>query len=184
MQQPLLQTERLVLRPFALSDAADVQRLAGAREVADTTLGVPYPYEDGMAEQWIGSLPEHLASGTLLTYAVTDQDAGNLLGVVSLAVTPKHSRAEIAYWLGTPHWNQGYMTEAAGELIHYGFTAMGLSKITASHFARNPASGRVMQKLGMTPEGLLRRHVRKNDGFEDLVLYGLPAEEWAGRMSA
>lgn len=178
MEQPTLQTVRLLLRPFALSDTSAVQRLAGAVEVADTTLGVPHPYENGMAEQWIGSHPGQFDAGTIVTYAITSQEAGTLIGVVSLAVTSKHQRAEIAYWLGVPYWNRGYMTEAARALVSYGFTEMGLHKITASHFARNPASGRVMQKIGMIQEGLLRRHVRKGDGFEDLVVYGLLAEEW------
>lgn len=132
-----------------------------------------------MAEQWIGGQPEQFDAGTIVTYAITLQEAGTLIGVVSLAVTPKHQRAEIAYWLGIPYWNLGYMTEAASALINYGFTEMGLHKITASHFARNPASGRVMRKVGMTQEGLLRRHVRKGEGFENLVVYGLLAEEWS-----
>lgn len=89
-----------------------------------------------------------------------------------------HRQAKLGYWLGVPYWNRGYMTEAVQALVGYGFTELGLNKITASHFARNPASGRVMQKLGMTQEGLLRQDVRKNDDFEDLVLYGLLAEEW------
>jgi RimJ/RimL family protein N-acetyltransferase len=53
MQQPTLITERLILRPYALSDAKDLQRLIGDRDVSDTLLLVPYPYLDGMAEEWI-----------------------------------------------------------------------------------------------------------------------------------
>ena len=184
MEQPTLQTMRLLLRPFALSDAADVQRLAGAWEVADMTLNVPHPYEDGMAEQWIGGHSERSAAGSVVTYAITLQENEALLGAVGLTGMPVHRRAELGYWLGVPYWNWGYMTEAAGALLRYGFTEMGLHKITASHFARNPASGRVMQKLGMSEEGLLRQQVRKNDDFEDLVLYGLLAEEWAERTRA
>ena len=181
MEQPILQTTRLLLRPFALADAPDVQRLAGAPEVADMTLNVPHPYEDSMAEQWISSQPEQFVSGTTVTYAITLQENEALIGAVGLTVTPVHRRAELGYWQGVPYWNQGYMTEAAGALINYGFTEMDLHKITASHFARNPASGRVMQKLGMVQEGVLRQNVHKGDGFEDLALYGLLAEDWRSR---
>lgn len=178
MEQPVLQTPRLRLRPFALSDAADVQRQAGAPEVADTTLNMPHPYEDAMAEQWISNQPALFAAGEAVRYAVTLLDSGELIGGVGLGVTAKHKRAELAYWLGVPYWNRGYMTEAAGALMRYGFTEMNLHKITASHFARNPASGRVMQKQGMTQEGVLRQDVRKGDNFEDLILFGLLAEDW------
>ncbi len=115
---------------------------------------------------------------------MTLRDSGELIGGVGLIITSAHRRAEIAYWLGVPYWNQGYMTEAASALVEYGFTKMSLHKITASHFARNPASGRVMQKLGMTQEGLLRQDVHKGDGFEDMVLYGLLAAEWSGGTRA
>ncbi len=184
MEQPILQTVHLLLRPFTLSDAADVQRLAGAGEVADMTLNVPHPYQDGMAEQWVGGHSERLASGSLITYAIALQENEMLTGAVGLTVTPMNRRAELGYWLGVPYWNQGYMTEAASALINYGFTGMGLHKITASHFARNPASGRVMQKIGMVQEGLLRQDARKGDGFEDIVIYGLLAAEWLGGTRA
>ena len=176
-EQPELQTPRLLLRPFRLTDAADVQRLAGTREVADTTLSVPHPYEPGMAETWIGSHPAQFAAGTVVTYAVTLQDQGRLIGVVSLGVTPRHRRAELSYWIGVPYWNQGYATEAARALIAYGFAALDLNKITASHLTRNPASGRVMQKLGMTYEGTLRHHFLKGNTFEDVAVYGLIGEQ-------
>lgn len=58
------------------------------------------------------------------------------------------------------------------------FGTVGLHRVYATHFTRNPASGRVMQKLGMRYEGLLRQHVRKWGVFEDLVLYGIVAAEW------
>jgi RimJ/RimL family protein N-acetyltransferase len=67
---PTLETIRLILRPFTLGDARDVQRLAGGREVAATTLHVPHPYVDGMAEQWIGTHQEQYERGELVTFAI------------------------------------------------------------------------------------------------------------------
>ncbi len=179
--QPLLETPRLLLRPFTLTDASDVQRLAGALEIADTTLNMPHPYADGMAEDWIGGHAARFAAGEAATFAVSAWDGGWLMGSIGLIITPRHHRAELGYWLGVPFWNQGYMTEAARAVVEYAFGTLGLHKITASHFVRNPASGRVMEKIGMTREGILRQHVTKNDGFEDLVVYGLLSLERQGQ---
>ncbi len=171
--QPLLETPRLLLRPFTLADASEVQRLAGAWKIAEMTLNVPHPYEDGMAESWIGGHPARFAAGEAVTFAVAARDDERLLGCIGLVMAPRHRRAEMGYWLGVPFWNRGCMTEAAGAIIKYAFGPLGLHKVTASHLARNPASGRVMEKIGMTREGVLRQHVAKDDVFEDLVVYGL-----------
>lgn len=171
--QPDLRTKRLLLRPFTLADAPHVQRLAGAPEVADTTLSVPYPYGEGMAESWIAGHADRFLYRTGVIYAITLHEESSICGCVSLGMTPPHSRAELGYWLGVPFWGRGYMTEAAAALVDYGFRGLSLHKITSSHFTRNPASGRVMQKIGMMREGLLRGHIFKDGMFEDVVVYGL-----------
>jgi RimJ/RimL family protein N-acetyltransferase len=178
--QPVLETARLRLRPFTLGDAADVQRLAGDRAVAENTLTVPHPYPDGAAEAWIGTHAEGWAAGRLVVYAVAEASAGALVGAVGLALTPAHAGAELGYWIGREAWGRGYATEAAGALCGHAFAALGVHRIQARHFVRNPASGRVMQKLGMRHEGVLRGAVRKWDRFEDLALYAVLAPEWAG----
>lgn len=173
MEQPVLETPRLLLRPFALSDAPEVQRLAGALEVADTTLNLPHPYEDGVAEAWISGHAARFAAGEAAVCAIVLRDGARLIGCIGLSRDKRHRRAELGYWLGLPYWNREYMTEAAGALVEYGFSRLDLHKIEASHLARNPASGRVMEKIGMTREGRLGGHILKNGMFEDLVVYGL-----------
>lgn len=176
MEQPNLETSRLCLRPFTLTDASAVQRLAGSYEVADTALNIPHPYKDGMAEEWIGSHASQFAAGTLVIYAISLKGQDGIVGAVSLQVVKRHNRAELAYWMGRAYWGRGFTTEAAKALVQYGFEILKLHKINASHFKRNPASGRVMQKLGMTHEGSLRDHFRKGDTYEDVEVYGLLAD--------
>ncbi|HEX5075620.1 MAG TPA: GNAT family N-acetyltransferase [Gemmatimonadaceae bacterium] len=182
-EQPVLTTRRLVLRPFVLDDALAVQVLAGAPEVADTTLHIPHPYPAGAAEQWIATHAVAWAAGTGVTYAITDAATGILVGAVGLTITPAHAHAEMGYWVGVPYWNRGYATEAAAALVDFGFKQLGLHRIHAHYLTRNPASGRVMQKLGMRSEGVSRHAVRKNGQFEDLELYAILADEWPGSVA-
>lgn len=175
---PSILTPRLLLRPFELSDAPVVQRLAGAREVAATVSSIQHPYPDGAAEMWISTHVPGFDAGEELTEAITRQSDGVLIGAISLMMAPAHQRAELGYWIGVPYWGQNYCTEAARALVDYGFGELGLRRIFARHFGSNPASGRVMQKVGMRLEGILRQHDLKWGRVEDDVYYGLLREEW------
>ena len=81
--------------------------------------------------------------------------------------------AEIGYWIGEPHWGKGIATEATKQLVSYAFEQLDLVRLYAGVFSFNPASGRVMQKLGMIQEGLLRDHTYRWGKHEDLIAYGL-----------
>jgi [ribosomal protein S5]-alanine N-acetyltransferase len=176
---PTLRTPRLALRPFTARDAADVRRLAGDRAVADTTLNIPHPYEIELAEAWIATHTGGEQAGTSRVFAITLADTGELVGAIGLTIDRRFDRAELGYWIGPGFWNRGYCTEAARAVVAHGFAALGLHRIHATHLTRNPASGRVMQKVGMTHEGRARDHVRKWDRFEDIERYGILAGEWA-----
>lgn len=175
---PTLRTDRLNLREFAVEDARDVQRLAGEWEVARTMLHVPHPYEVGMAEEWIASHRPAFEAGERLTFAVALREAGALIGSITLDLHARDENAELGYWIGRPYWGQGYCTEAARELVRYGFEELGLHRIHSNHFGNNPASGRIMQKLGMSYEGTRPEHYKKRDAYEDRVEYGLLARDW------
>ena len=175
---PNLTTERLILRPFRMADAADVQRLAGDYAVAATTLRIPHPYEDGMAEQWIATLEPAFEKREHIALAITVREDGALLGAVGLTPDVANQSAELGYWIGKPYWGQGYATEAARALVRFGFERLGLNRIYAHHFAHNPASGRVLQKAGLSYEGYLPQAVRKWERFVDVVLYGVVREKW------
>jgi ribosomal-protein-alanine N-acetyltransferase len=178
IEQSILHTRRLILRPFNLADAADVQRLAGAYEIAATTGTIPHPYEDGMAETWINTHAARLADGTGIVYAITLRETGVLCGAIGLAIKTEHQRAELGYWLGVPYWGRGYCTEAAETLLDHGFRTLELHRILAVHLTRNPASGRVMQKIGMRHEGTLREHMCKWGVFETVECYAILRDAW------
>lgn len=177
MQRPTLRTARLMLRPFVAEDAPVLQALAGAYEIAAETLSVPHPYPDGAAEQWIAGHQAEFDENRIHHFAIDD---GALVGTIGLIM--KGDRiAEIGYWIGVPFWNRGYASEAAAEVVRYGFEECGLHRIFACHFVRNPGSGKVMTKIGMQYEGTMRRHVLKWDEYLDISFYGILRDDWLTR---
>ncbi len=97
--QPPPETQRLILRPFVLEDAAEVQRLAGAWEVARTTLNIPHPYQNGMAESWIARQAENQNNQN---FAIVLRASSQLCGCVGLRFDDANATAEMGYWIGVP----------------------------------------------------------------------------------
>lgn len=176
--QPSLRTARLLLRPFTADDAEKLERLVGAREIADTTANIPHPYPKGGGAVWIATHAPGWHAGTDITYAVTTASDGALVGAVSLHRDADHAHAEMGYWIAVEQWGRGYATEAAIALAWLGFARLDLHRLQARHLTRNPASGRVMRKLGMREEGVLRESVRKWGRWEDIVMWAVLAPEW------
>lgn len=183
MPVPTLGTQRLILRAFTFADAGRVQQLAGVFEVADTTGHIPHPYPDGAAEEWIGEHDVDYENGASATFAITMRQTGEFIGAIGLTIHSHNQHAEMGYWLGVPFWNCGYMTEAARSVLEFAFETLHLNRVYASHFARNPASGRVMQKIGMKYEGTLREHFARWEKPEDLVYYGILKREWDSQQT-
>jgi ribosomal-protein-alanine N-acetyltransferase len=175
MSRPILLTERLVLRPFAIEDAPAVQCLAGDREIALNTLLIPHPYPPGAAEEWIKG---HDDQSDNHIFAIVPRESAEVVGAIGLHVERNHDRAEIGYWLGVPYWGNGYVTEAARAVVGYAFDDLGVHRVFAFHFTRNPASGKVLQKIGMRREGTMRQHLVKWGEHIDVDYYGIVREEW------
>jgi RimJ/RimL family protein N-acetyltransferase len=178
MSLPTLTTDRLELRPFRDEDAEAIERLAGAYEIALNTLTIPHPYPPGAALEWLANMRKQIEEGRAVNFAIVVRETGELAGGIGLEINRPHDRGEIGYWLGVPYWNRGYVTEAARAIIDYGFRELGLNRIEAGHFSRNPASGRVMQKSGMQREGRQRQFVKKWDEYLDVELYAILRSEW------
>jgi RimJ/RimL family protein N-acetyltransferase len=172
-----LQTERLILRPYAFSDIPALMPLIGAREVAATTLRIPHPYTESYAREFIAGAQEDLSSGSNLRLGIILRASDTLCGGVGFRIDPEHRRAELGYWIGVPYWGNGYATEAAASLVKYGFSTLGLHRIFASYVTKNTASARVLRKIGMRHEGCHRGHILKWGEFLDVEMYGMLASD-------
>ena len=169
---PIITTDRLRLSRLTRMDVPRIVALASDPRVSAFTLNLPYPYTERDAVYWLNLAEEGFRTGDRLILAIRALGDDSLLGGISLTLTTSHRRAEIGYWLGYPSWNRGYVTEAVTALVEYSFTALKLHRLTSSHLAGNPASGRVLQKAGLLYEGALKDHIYKAGNYHTLLLYG------------
>jgi [ribosomal protein S5]-alanine N-acetyltransferase len=177
--ESMLETSRLLLRPLELDDAPVMSKLAGRREIADTTISIPHPYSDKQAREWIASHIGKDHTDKEIIFAITLKADEQLVGTVGLRdVDHEHSQAEMGFWVALEAWGKGYATEAASAILGFGFEKLQLNRIYAHHMVRNPASGRVLEKIGMKKEGLLRERVRKWEVFEDVVVLAMLRSDW------
>lgn len=170
-QQEILESERLILRPFTLQDAKCVQQLAGDKDIADGTYYIPHPYEDGMAEKWI---IEHRAAcerNEQAIFAITTKQSNDLTGAVGLMLHKEELQAELGYWIGKPYWGQGFATETAQTMIKYGFEKFRLISIYADCFQWNTTSIKVIQKIGMKLKKSFDKYVERRNTIERVNQY-------------
>ena len=139
----MIRTRRLLLRAFQLADAEPFAALASDRAIADTMISIPHP----LTNDFVGA---SMRTGVPTRSAVCETASGYLVGAVELRDSdPEHCQAELSFGVGRPFWGRGYASEAAAVVVHHAFGPLGLNRVYAFHLARNPASGRVLAKLGM-----------------------------------
>ncbi|MBS0169475.1 MAG: GNAT family N-acetyltransferase [Nitrospira sp.] len=177
-----LSTARLRLRPFQMADAETVQALAGTQDVAAGTF-LPHPMDRQSAQAWITARLDDQTAGTGVTVAIILAESGVLIGSIGMELVSAHEQGRLSYWLGRDYWNRGYGTEVVRAFVEYGFITLKLHRIYAPHFHTNPASGRVLHKVGMTHEGRLREHYLRFGRRIDVELYGMLREEFLARRS-
>jgi RimJ/RimL family protein N-acetyltransferase len=139
-------TERLLLRPGWAEDAAALARAIGDAAVARNLARVPHPYGVADAEAFL-SLPHDPVRPRFL---ICRRDDGAVIGGVGLhdGLVP-----ELGYWIAQAEWGRGYATEAARAVVELADMSLRLPRLVASHAIDNPASGRVLAKLGFSPTG-------------------------------
>jgi RimJ/RimL family protein N-acetyltransferase len=179
IDQSVIETTRLRLRPLELSDASAIQKAAGVREIADTMISLPHPYPAGEAKRYIIRQQSEREAGRSVTFTIEQKAEGWFRGLVELRdIDREHSQAELSFWLAVDAWGQGYMSEVIHAVVRYGFASLGLNRLYAHQMWRNPACGRVLEKNGFKQEGLLRQRVRKWGQFEDVSLWAILRKDW------
>ena len=144
-------TDRLLLRPGWAEDAPALARAIADEQVVRHLSTAPWPYALGDAEAHLAAPRDPVLPAFLI--AARTAGAPRLVGSCGLARRAS-GRVELGYWIARPFWGQGFATEAGQALIEIA-AALGLPGLDASHFLDNPASGRVLEKLGFVAGGLV-----------------------------
>lgn len=171
-------TERLTLRRFRIDDAqAMFDNWANDERVTRFLTWVPHESPEltkQLLESWCA------AYENLNSYNWVIEFEGKIIGNISVVRSSEKSEyAELGYCMGFDYWNKGIMPEATQAVIDFLFTEVGINRVGISHAVKNPASGRVAQKCGLTFEGTKREYFKASNGeFLDISDYGIIRREW------
>ncbi|MCB0318574.1 MAG: GNAT family N-acetyltransferase [Bdellovibrionales bacterium] len=170
-----IHTDRLILRPYTDKDIDDIMEYAVDPNWSKF-LPVPHPYARSHAVEFVKaqlSRDNHLTSGWAI------QHNNKVVGGIDIRFNHENCRADIGYSIAPSLWGQGFATEAAHKIIDLTFkTFPTLRRIMATADAENIGSLRVMEKLGMKKEGLLRKHRITHGKEVDVVICSVLREEW------
>lgn len=178
-----IETHRLILRPFRTEDApAMFRNWAHDPVVTEYLTWPPHESETATAALLARWERETAEDPGVYQWAIELKSLGEPIGSISaMHVNEAVESAELGWCIGRKWWGQGIMPEAGAAVIAYLFDEVGLNRVAARHDVRNPKSGRVMQKLGMTQEGVLRQAGRCNAGLVDEVVYSILRSEYEVR---
>ncbi len=159
-----LRTERLELRPLRPSDAEGLHRLINHWDVARNLAHVPFPYPRDFADEWIAKTLLQLRDASGYHLGITAAGGGSLIGVVGLQPVSGERCATLGYWLGSRVWGQGFATEAARRLAHWGLANLDLDFLRATVADDNPASMAVLRRIGFVETGTARQNYLARGG--------------------
>ena len=170
---PVLETDRLILRPLQMRDAQDLYAYAQDPQVARHVL---WDAHESIWEsrQFLRGAIRQYRKGQPGSFAITLKDSGRMIGTIGFMwINLDYRSGEVGYSLSRAYWNQGIMTEALRAVLAFGFDTLQLNRIEAQHETDNPASGRVMLHAGMQYEGTLRQRLKNKGRYVDVALYAI-----------
>lgn len=146
---PLLETDRLRLRKLHIDDLDNLHANANNRKIADHIVNIPYPYTHFNAAMRISTITKGFANKTSYSFAIALKDDNKFIGEIGIhRMNENNNHAQIAYWIGEPHWNQGIASEAIDAILSFGFNDLHVDTIYAEYKMSNVASQRVLDKNG------------------------------------
>jgi len=175
---PILCTKSLILKKMTLKDAEDLFEYASDPEVTKYITWAPHKSIDDSID-FLKSVLRRYENNEVSEWGIVYKENNKFIGTCGYVLwVPVHSLAEIAFALSREYWGKGLMTEAVKEVIKYGFEKMNLNRIYARCFMENIGSQKVLEKVGMKFEGILREQMFIKSKFSDMKIYSILRKEY------
>ena len=175
-------SERFLMRPPRAEDARQIACCVNDKDMARNLARLPHPYAPKDALDWVAYADKARAQGTEYAFVITHEEAG-VIGSVGFNRT-KGEAWEIGYWVDKAVQRKGVATEAARALLAWGEATFGVTQFIAGHFQDNPASGRVLEKLGFERVGEKQLYSLARGGKDPAWRYALGASPEAAMGAA
>lgn len=175
---PILESDRLILRKLTMRDAQDMFEYSRDPEVARHVL---WSAQTSISESraYIRYMLRRYRQGDPSSWCIEWKETGKVIGTIGFMwIQSENASAEVGYSLSRSFWNKGIMTEALKLILAFGFQYLRLNRIEAQHEITNPASGIVMHKVGMSPEGILRQRLYNKGQYVDVAIYSILRAEF------
>ena len=175
-----LQTNRLFIRELLLTDLESIHELHSLPETDEfNTLGIPDTIQatEKIVFEWLAEKEQD--PRTSFVFCITHIDTKQFIGLIALNLGKQSYRtAEVWYKIHLDHWKKGYTTEALTNLLDFGFNELKLHRIEAGCAVENIASIKVLEKAGMTKEGMKRKKLPIRGGWKDNYFYAILEEDF------
>lgn len=177
-KMPILKTSRLLLRRLRPSDYLDMFEYASLPEVTKYLLWSPHPSAE-YTHRYLRSVQDFYKHGTFFDWALIMRESGKMIGTCGYTtLDPEHLRAEVGYVLNPLYWGQGIATEAVTAVISYAFEELGVNRVEAHFMEGNTSSRRVMEKCGMTFEGIHKQYMLVKGSYRNIGICAVTRDSY------
>ena len=178
-----LQTNRLVFREVSTDDISNIHQLHSLPETDEfNTLGIPASIQDTeiIISDWLAE--QNAKPQTSYTFCLDLVGTKEFIGLIALNIgKPKYQSAEVWYKINPKYWGKGYATEALTMLLDFSFNVLKLHRIEAGCAVENIASVKVLEKIGMTREGMKRKKLPIRGDWKDNYFYAILDEDFCAK---
>lgn len=172
-ENSVLESDRIVLRPFSIEDINDVFLYASDNI---TTKFLTWSSHTNILQT--EKVVKEFYMGKDGIFAIELKSEHKCIGCIDLRLCLEHDKASFGYVLNRNYWNNGYMSEALKIILDFSFYKLGLNRVESTHYVGNEGSGRVMEKCRMNYEGKGIKEVKVKETFYDVIHYAILKENW------